>query len=159
MADKVLVVMSCTTKICIGCKQEKSLDEFYKNRDHKDGRASYCKVCRKLNNQQPYIQKIHRDREHQYRLNKTYGISLKEYDQIFEKQKGLCAICGQSETRKIRGVIPRLCTDHDHKTKKVRGLLCHHCNLILGNAKDDIIILEKTINYLKESKLMVKDMT
>ena len=38
--------------------------------------------------------------------------------------------------------------DHDHKTGKVRGLLCHRCNLLLGLAKDDINILNNSIIYL-----------
>jgi hypothetical protein len=40
---------------------------------------------------------------------------------------GVCAICGRPpKTRKLH-------VDHDHKTGKVRGLLCYTCNrFILG---------------------------
>ena len=40
--------------------------------------------------------------------------------------------------------------DHDHKTGKVRGLLCHGCNTAIGLMKDDVNILTKAIEYLKK---------
>ena len=43
-----------------------------------------------------------------------------------------------------------ICVDHDHKTGKVRGLLCHSCNTVIGHAKDDVSILNSAIVYLKE---------
>jgi hypothetical protein len=78
-------------------------------------------------------------------LKKTYGITIEDYNKMFEEQKGCCAICGrhQSEEKK------RLHTDHDHATGKVRGLLCVKCNNLLGQAKDSIEILELSIEYLK----------
>ena len=55
----------------------------------------------------------------------------------------------------------RLGVDHNHSchpsgeacSKCIRKLLCHNCNTALGNVKDDINILEKMIDYLKEHKL------
>lgn len=58
-----------------------------------------------------------------------------------------CTICGKAVSEVKRQV---LCADHDHNTGKARGLLCPVCNLLLGYAYDDITILEKAINYLKE---------
>jgi hypothetical protein len=74
-------------------------------------------------------------------LKHTYGITLKEYEDILKKQNGKCAICKRKE--KI------LCVDHCHKTGKVRGLLCHLCNRSIGMMKDDISILENAIIYIK----------
>lgn len=42
-----------------------------------------------------------------------------------------------------------LVTDHDHETGLVRGTLCHHCNLLLGHADDNLVILRNAMRYLK----------
>jgi hypothetical protein len=52
-----------------------------------------------------------------------------------------CSVTGQSKTRS-------LCIDHDHKTGKLRGVLCVNCNSGLGHFKDDTGLLEKAISYL-----------
>lgn len=74
-------------------------------------------------------------------LKRKYGITLDEYNDMLEKQNGVCAICGQAKNE-------TLAVDHDHKTGKIRGLLCGHCNHVVGFAKDNIDILDKTILYL-----------
>jgi hypothetical protein len=78
-------------------------------------------------------------------IKRDFGITENEYDLIFAKQEGKCAICGkhQNEFKTPLGI------DHDHETGKVRGLLCFNCNTGIGKLKDDITILEKAIEYLK----------
>lgn len=78
-------------------------------------------------------------RAHLYYLARTYGMSLESYRQ-FIAAHSTCDICRQSKT---------LVIDHDHTTGKIRGALCHHCNILLGNAKDDTAILQAAIQYLK----------
>lgn len=80
---------------------------------------------------------------------KKYGITQLEYETLFKKQHGLCAICLQPETFKQRNKIQRLAVDHCHKTNLIRGLLCRQCNLTIGFIRDNIELLERTINYLK----------
>jgi|TARA_R100001530_G_scaffold15187_2_gene13567 hypothetical protein len=73
----------------------------------------------------------------------------------FEKQKPMCKICGKtvhkapenSKDKQNQAVI-----DHDHKTGKLRGLLCHQCNVGIGNFKDDINRLMNAILYLLKAK-------
>jgi hypothetical protein len=77
-------------------------------------------------------------------LKRTFGISLKDYDKMFDRQGGVCAICGREPVKQ------RLCVDHDHVTEEIRGLLCRPCNLILGNACDDVSILNNAIKYLRK---------
>ncbi len=81
-----------------------------------------------------------------------YGISIEQYDEMLLAQKRLCAICNQPETSiGVGGRVKPLFVDHCHTTKKVRKLLCDHCNQVIGRAKDNIQILEKAIQYLKEN--------
>jgi hypothetical protein len=72
----------------------------------------------------------------------TYNLSDDEYKTLLEKQDGKCAICG---------LVKPLRVDHCHVAGKVRGLLCHGCNVSLGHFKDSIPILEAAIQYLKKS--------
>ena len=74
-------------------------------------------------------------------LRHRYGIGVKEYDELFEKQKGTCAICGLREKR-------HLDVDHCHTSKKVRGLLCRNCNTALGKVYDNPKILVEMFLYL-----------
>ena len=71
---------------------------------------------------------------------------------MLEKQNGVCAICEQKETviDKRINKVRRLSVDHDHKTRKVRGLLCAKCNHLLGNINDNIKILNRSILYLED---------
>lgn len=59
-----------------------------------------------------------------------------------------CRICGKQWEENTE----RLCIDHDHNTQKIRGVLCKHCNHILGHAYDNTDILESALVYLKESR-------
>lgn len=88
-------------------------------------------------------------------LKSRFGITLVEFESMREKQSDLCAICGRSETmtHNITGQTVLLSVDHDHKTGKVRELLCGKCNFIIGHAEDNIQILEKAISYLKKHSL------
>lgn len=78
------------------------------------------------------------------------GLDRNDYFQMIEDQNDRCAICLQEETRMINGKITRLCIDHDHKTNKVRQLLCHACNTAIGKFKDDTNLLQSAIDYLKK---------
>ena len=55
-------------------------------------------------------------------------LSREDWVDLFLKQKGLCPICGEP------GITDQ---DHDHETGKIRGLLCHSCNIWLGKADID----------------------
>lgn len=81
-------------------------------------------------------------------LKRNYGITLNEYNLLLQKQNYKCAICGSKNPRGFSKKC--LSVDHNHKTGKVRGLLCQPCNLFLGLIKDDKNILAKTIKYLEE---------
>ncbi len=67
-----------------------------------------------------------------------------EFDDMLRRQNGLCAICGSPPLEN-----QRLSIDHCHTTVKVRALLCVACNTLLGQAGDQIEILEQAIEYLR----------
>lgn len=82
-----------------------------------------------------------------HRLEHKFGITLEQYDSMLKDQDFGCAICGTTDFGKRRKYFH---VDHNHKTGKVRGLLCNNCNAMLGMAKDDSNILESGIKYLKK---------
>ena len=76
------------------------------------------------------------------RIKRVYGITLAEFEILLKKQNGGCALCGRKQQKY------RLAVDHDHKTRKVRGILCNHCNRGLGIFKDNVWLLHNAIKYL-----------
>lgn len=84
---------------------------------------------------------------HGARIEKLYGITPKEYDALMVLQGGVCFICGRKSNTK------RLAVDHDHRTGRVRGLLCpdveRGCNhAILGNIRD-LDMAKRIVAYLE----------
>jgi hypothetical protein len=75
------------------------------------------------------------------RLKREYGLTMAQYDAMHQEQDGKCQIC------KVRK--DRLCVDHDHKTGRVRGLLCHHCNRAIGLLQDSPAYLRRAAEYLE----------
>ena len=141
-------------KKCSKCGEEKILEEFYKSGIKITSR---CKKCISENGKEKYKnnpipmreykkQQYYNDpskfRERQ--LKRDFGIDLLVYNNMFEEQYGVCAICGKVDRDK------RLAVDHNHLTKKVRGLLCGDCNRGLGIFKDQIFLLQKAISYLEK---------
>jgi len=80
-------------------------------------------------------------------MKHRYGITLEQYEQLLDKQNGVCAICEKAETIKGKS---NLSIDHCHRTKKVRGLLCDSCNKGLGHFKDNTNLLDRAKSYLLE---------
>ena len=64
---------------------------------------------------------------------RNFGISQEEYTRLLLSQGGKCAICGKENSGRMwKGKYCRMFVDHDHTTKKVRGLLCQKCNTAIG---------------------------
>ena len=96
------------------------------------------------------IKKRHLKNYLKHRLYK-WGLTPVEYNRLLLKQDNCCAICGCKNTSKIikHPKVYPLLVDHNHRTNKVRGLLCGQCNTMLGMAKDNPKILNNAIAYLK----------
>lgn len=82
------------------------------------------------------------------KYKRKYQLTLDQYNEMYLKQGGVCAVCFESETMKYLGKIRELCVDHDHKTGKVRGLLCSNCNRALGLLQDSLLVCNSLRDYL-----------
>ena len=108
-------------------------------------------------------QKLHREELRQYKkayyqanklaardydLKKKYNISLEQFRQMHVAQNGRCAIC----LKPFRSDRDQ-CLDHDHSDGRVRQILCTKCNFILGHCNEDVLILERVIEYINKWKI------
>jgi len=135
-------------KKCKKCQEEKELSEYYKNNTFKDNLTSSCKICCSKHNKKRYPE-IKEQNKKSF-IKWKYGISWEEYIKRYDNQEGKCAICKNFISIEVKGSNPAV-VDHSHQTGKVRKLLCGSCNKLLGFSKDNILILEESINYLKDS--------
>ena len=151
------------------------MSEYYQQHTRKDRLMATCKTCSNIASHRRYqddrkawneyamnwkkthhdawlkIQRryrlTHRDELKAYSATKpwlmsTYGITKAEYDKMRLEQQDRCLVCGERKET--------LVVDHDHKRNKIRGLICHRCNLGIGLFHDDPILLEKVIRYLRD---------
>ena len=136
---------------CSKCKQIKPKADFYKRADRPSGVQSRCKSCignstiqvREWRTKNPEAAAANRQRSRV----KVYDLTIEEYNALLEKQDHKCAICRADKP----GGKGRWHVDHNHKTRKVRGLLCAMCNVGLGNFYDDTSLLGQAIKYLEET--------
>ena len=89
-------------------------------------------------------------RRRRLELREKYGIELEHYESLWESQTGVCAICSGNL---LRGSDKYAAVDHDHQTGQVRGLLCHRCNLALGQFNDDPKLLTLALQYVTATPL------
>lgn len=172
--EKCCIFVLIMIKKCTRCKENKELHRFTKCINSKDGAYSQCKDCKsqlareyRKNNPEKakeldrkrgakYREKSKDTRKIYYNKNKNkfknriilkkFGISLDDYNKMFEKQKGCCGICNTHQSE----FNISLAIDHCHTTGKIRGLLCNHCNMGIGLFNENIKTLEKSIEYLKQ---------
>jgi len=76
-------------------------------------------------------------------LKRKYGITLEDYDVMFEAQDGVCAICQEPRPEERT-----LHVDHDHASGAIRGLLCFCCNNAVGDLRDSHELVRSMLDYL-----------
>jgi hypothetical protein len=136
--------------ICAPCfsARQRKYHEAAKARDPEwEAKRRAVKVSRRAE-RTPEKKEADRRRDYNRWLVKNYGITIEQYDSMFEEQSGKCAIC-QTEKPRGKGGFH---VDHDHATGKVRKLLCTSCNMALGLLNDNEELLVKASEYLKEHR-------
>jgi hypothetical protein len=139
-------------KRCTKCLETKPLDQFSPHSQGADRLQPRCKVCRAVDKKGSYRRDPEKHRQYQRAWNRAnperkaahdrkqkYGITQEDFELMKQEQGGLCAIC-----REAAAVF----VDHNHTTGKNRGLLCQHCNFMIGQAKESTKRLAQAIEYL-----------
>lgn len=156
-------------KTCTGCREDLDLDHFGAGRG-RGGLKSRCKRCEAASSRAYHNANRDRVRERQrvwrennpekvqaknsrrrdvaghvwYRdaqLQRMYGITAADYERMLEEQGGCCYLCGSPPKKQ------RLSVDHDHRTGKVRHLLCSRCNAALGWFESSPEFAMKVLDY------------
>lgn len=121
--------------LCSACGQTNPASEFRRNWAHASGLEFNCRDCVSHDNRK-----------------RLFNLAPAEYAAKLHEQGGVCAICGNPEwTRANNGSqIKALAVDHDHRTGRIRGLLCANCNKGIGNLGDSADRLIAAARYLLE---------
>lgn len=149
--------LSNGTKTCNRCKETKTLSDFYKSTKMVSGLSVYCKACTGdghrawvAKNKPEVAAKMrkyradHPDYFKHYDRKRLYNIDAETFTAMLDQQEHRCAICRADAPSKA-GTFH---VDHDHTTGKIRGLLCHNCNVGLGNFRSSKVFLTAAIEYL-----------
>jgi hypothetical protein len=160
--------MGTTTdsKVCRRCGVDLPLAQYYPHSYTRDGKYHICIGCHEASKPTPPIEgpsiegvstegpSIEPDPTEGPNLGngtlkgrikklRKYGIGIREFVELWTSQNGVCAICGSELDDDVQ-------VDHCHESGLVRGLLCRHCNIGLGQFKDNPERLRNAILYLEK---------
>jgi hypothetical protein len=138
-------------KTCTKCGIEKSLDDFHKAKQARDGRRSRCKDCCIASRREYVAANLEHVRSYarQYqRARKGVQITPEQAELMAAEQGHACAMCKRPEAELGR----RLHLDHDHETGQIRELLCGSCNRGLGYLQDNPDLLRGGADYIERHK-------
>jgi hypothetical protein len=127
-------------KWCPDCDTVKPILQFPSTRSSATGVHTYCKPC---HNARGKASKDKVGGSRTYHLKRRYGITAEEADAMSAAQGGVCAVCRTA---------PAVHVDHDHRTGRVRELLCFNCNGGLGQFKDDPAVLRAAAGYVERHR-------
>lgn len=143
-------------KICSKCDELLDVSNFYASPRQMDNLKPTCKKCDHANVRIFYSgksgsvkSKLSSTYRRSYFLKKAYNMSIKDYEDMFRSQDGKCLIFTVSMGGILRcNEYPHI--DHNHKTGKVRGILCSACNRAIGLLKEDIPSFRRAIEHLEK---------
>lgn len=117
------------------------------------GVISFGLRCRSCDSQVKKKWNDRGDAQRNYHYIKKYGIDVELFEIMWIAYRGKCDICNIDMIRPLKQKgqpLNTVCVDHDHKTGKVRGLLCSRCNKALGFFEDDLDKLQSAKKYLEK---------
>lgn len=134
-----------STKVCTKCLTEKPLAR-YATRSDSGKLHSWCYDCTRALSRLWYRKnkEHHRRYQRDYVLQKKFGLTRADYDDMFEAQGNGCAICG-----KTNDSGKELHVDHCHDSNRVRGLLCFRCNAAVGLLQNAPDLAVRLADYLR----------
>ena len=130
-------------KQCSRCLRVLAVVDFHKQPSGRFGRHSWCRSCANAAQKMSRAKHGRPPAKKQWNLRRRYGLTVQNVTDMRAAQGGMCAIC--------RADMRRECVDHDHASGKVRGLLCHSCNIKL-HVLDKWVHRDAAIAYLDRSK-------
>lgn len=135
------------TKVCRVCEKSKLMSEF-------GVRQLRCRICtyNSLKEDRKKHPKRHAAYRRKHHLKQFFNMTEEAYEELLIKQGGVCAIC-KTDDPGNRHKTKNLNVDHDHSSGKIRGLLCTSCNHALGKFKDDPLIIEAAVEYLRKNNV------
>jgi hypothetical protein len=128
-------------------KHKEKINEYkkeYRKEHKKEIKIFQKKYRQKHKDESKRYREEHKEELKEYDLKRKYNISLKDYNFLLQKQNYKCAVCNKVFQNGKNTHI-----DHNHKTGKIRGLLCGKCNKGMGLFEDNLILLEEAIKYLQ----------
>ncbi len=146
---KLAPTVQVESKYCAACQHTKHHSLFTTNRTTRDWLSRFCIPCEQRARDSDvdlpeYLVRLRRWRR--------YKMTTEEFEALFAKQGGVCAICRKilnpAASRKGEKVSDRPVIDHCHTTGKVRGILCHGCNMWLAKVEHPNWI-ERALAYLR----------
>jgi Autographiviridae endonuclease VII len=119
-------------KRCFDCGKTKSVELFHRRANRNADGNYYSTQCLTCYDQDSLLFVYTTKRSDQFFYLNKYSLTERDFQIMFVRQKGVCAVCGSTNEKRNK-----LFVDHDHSTGKVRGLLCHACNVKLGKLRDN----------------------
>ncbi len=149
------------SKVCTSCKEEKPFSGYYRHKSYIDGHKNQCKDCETKSARLRYELrrdagdvsiKNNRETNRAGHLKRTFGITIDQYNELYEKQNGCCAICKKSQdTFNKRFAVDHAHTESEHvPAGMIRGLLCFNCNHLLIGKYTNAELFENAAKYLRQ---------
>lgn len=135
-------IQDATRKWCSLCKMYVPCSEFPARKGARDGLASSCRPCLIAKSQTLE----NRTAAYVRHIKRKYGLEIEEFDALLASQGGGCAVCGGPPNAKNWHI------DHDHRSGKVRGILCNGCNTGIGSMRDDPAIMRAAAEYIERCR-------
>jgi len=142
-------------KQCTVCQGIFSLSNFYHNAKVIGGFLNQCIPCVRAAQRErnakiaadPVLRRAEKLKKRAAYERRLYGMTRSD---LMEMQGHRCPIC-EKDLRNMRENT--VVIDHCHGTGRVRGLICHSCNVGLGRFNDSPEMLARALDYLRRSSV------